>query len=77
LREHFDPDIIHASEVPAMTYPAPGGLSASELQKVFCHLAQTGKIVAASLASWNPEKDQNGQSQSVCLALLQTLIETS
>ena len=72
---HFDPDIIQTSEVPAMDYPAPGGVSARELQKVFRHVAQTGKIAAISLASWNPEKDQNGQSQKVCLALLQILID--
>jgi arginase len=72
---HLDTDIINPEEAPAMNYLAPGGPSVAELQALFRSLAQTGKIVAVSLSSWNPGLDGDGRSQAVCMALLRTLIE--
>lgn len=37
---HFDTDLIDPIEAPAMGFPAPGGLSSSDLEKVFHHLAE-------------------------------------
>ena len=58
-----------------MSYLAKGGPSSAELQVLFRALAQTGQIIAVSMTTWNPKLDQDGQSQSVSMKLLQTLIE--
>jgi arginase len=71
---HFDTDLVDPNEAPAMNYRAPGGPSAAELRAVFHSLARTGRILAVSLSSWNPEMDTDGRSQAVCMALLHTLI---
>ncbi len=72
---HFDTDIINPDDAPAMNYRTPGGPSAAELQALFRSLARAGHIVAVSMATWNPQRDQDGHSQAVCMALLQALID--
>ena len=74
LYVHFDTDIINSEEAPAMSYLAQGGPSSAELQVLFRALAQTGQIVAVSMTTWTPKLDQDGQSQSVSMNLLRTLI---
>ncbi len=71
---HFDTDVIDPGQAPAMNYPAGGGPGVGELRTAFKHLAGTGRIVAVSLSSWNPELDQDGSSQQVCMELLLELI---
>lgn len=73
---HFDTDFISPEDAPAMNYPAPGGPSALDLHDIFHYLAQTGQILAVSISSWNPKLDKDGHSQKVCMALLQTLINS-
>jgi arginase family enzyme len=64
-----DPD-----EAPAMNYVAAGGPSAAELDLVFEHLSQSGKLAAVSVSTWNPRLDPDGKSRKVCNQLLDTLI---
>jgi len=71
---HFDTDIINSEEATAMSYLAQGGPSSAELQVLFRAFAQTGKIVAVSMTTWTPKLDKDGQSQSVSMNLLRTLL---
>lgn len=71
---HFDTDVVDPTEVPAMNYPAPGGPSAETVRQVFRYLASTGKVVAVSLSSWNPNLDENGRSRIICMDLLNELL---
>lgn len=71
---HFDTDLINPDEAPAMNYKAAGGPSVTMLRHVFRHLAATGRVVCVSLSSWNPELDEDGRSQKVCLELLHELL---
>jgi len=60
-----------------MNYLAPGGPLVTELQEVFRFLAQTGRIVAVSVSTWNPSLDKDERSQRVSMELLCTLIEVN
>lgn len=71
---HFDTDLIDPDEAPAMNYKTKGGPSTTMLRHVFRHLAATGRIVCVSFSSWNPQLDEDGQSQRVCLDLLYELV---
>ncbi|MBN1148114.1 MAG: arginase family protein [Anaerolineales bacterium] len=71
---HFDTDTLDPTDAPAMNYLAPGGPSADELREVFRFLAATGRVVAVSLSSWNPELDEDGRSREVCMGLMDILI---
>lgn len=71
---HFDTDLIDAGEAPAMNYPVVGGPGLDKLHLVFSCLAETGRICAVSMSTWNPELDQAERSQSISMALLAELL---
>ncbi len=75
LYVHFDTDIINPTDAPAMSYRAPGGPAAAEIRVIFRALAQTGRVAAVSMTTWNPPLDTDGQSRAVCMELLHTLVE--
>jgi len=73
---HFDTDIINPIDAPAMSYSAPGGPRALELEHVFGFLVRTGQIAGVSVCTWNPELDVDKQSEAVSMKLLQVLLES-
>lgn len=77
LYVHFDTDILDPKDAPAMNYIAPGGPSVERLRSVFEGLAGTGRVAAASLSSWNPALDPEGNTRRTCMNLLDTLLKVS
>ena len=73
LYVHFDTDVVCSDESPAHNYPAPGGPSSAILRAVFAKLAESGRVIAVSLAAWNPALDKDGRSETISMSLLQTL----
>ncbi len=73
LYVHFDTDALDPAIAPAQNYPAPGGPSAEALAAVFRRLAQTGRVAAISMSSWNPALDADGSTRGVCMNLLRIL----
>ncbi len=71
---HFDTDVLDPACAPAMNFPAPGGPRPDELHEVFRLLADTGKVRAVSMSTWNPKLDGTGETREVCMKLLQTLL---
>ncbi len=74
LYVHFDTDIIDSNDAPAFNYPVPGGPSADDVATVMEHLGKTGQVVAASMSSWTPKLDKDGQTQAKCLAAFSALL---
>jgi arginase len=74
LYVHFDTDILNPETAPAMNYAAPGGPDLQQLKMIFQHLAESGRIIAVSLSSWNPELDPDGHTQRACLEALEVLL---
>ncbi len=71
---HFDVDVVDPSDVPAVLYPAAGGLRATAMEKVFRALAARAEIAAVSLSTWNPKLDRDGGTRDLCLRLLEALL---
>jgi len=71
---HFDTDVINPVDAPAMSYVATGGPRAFELEEIFRHLAQTGRVGAVSLSAWNPDLDRDGRSRETSMRLLRALL---
>jgi arginase family enzyme len=76
LHIHFDTDILDPEIAPAMNYYAPGGPTLEQLITIFHHLAETKRIIAVSLSSWNPELDPDQHTQQVCMDALQALLQS-
>ncbi len=64
---HFDTDIISSDDVPAQSYPVPGGPSAADVKAFFQKLAEHDSIAGMSISSWNPDLDTDGRSARLCL----------
>ena len=74
LYVHFDTDVIDPVEAPAMNYLAQGGPTAEEISLVFQRIANTGRVVAVSVSSWNPALDADSSTQAVCMGALESLL---
>jgi arginase len=71
---HFDTDVVTPDESPAQNYLAKDGPTSETLKAVFNRLAQSQKVVAVSLSSWNPDMDIDKKSERVSMSLLQALV---
>ncbi|MEM1047973.1 MAG: arginase family protein [Pseudomonadota bacterium] len=72
---HFDTDIISSEDVPAQSYPVPGGPSAADMKTFLVKLAEHGTIAGLSLSSWNPDLDTDGNSARLCLDCLDGFLD--
>ena len=55
LYVHVDGDVVDPGDMPAMNYPAADGPSLQAVRMAMIHLAATGRVVAFSISSWNPQ----------------------
>jgi len=67
---HFDTDIINPEEAPAMSYSAPGGPSAETVGQLFHRLRNNENLRAISVSTWNPELDEDGQTEELVMELI-------
>jgi arginase len=51
---HVDVDVVDPVDLPAVSYPAPGGPNLEEVVDAVGAIAATGRVVAFSTAMWNP-----------------------
>jgi len=70
---HFDTDIINPEDAPAMSYAALGGPSAETVRRLFHRLRGNENLRAISVSTWNPELDEDGQSEELVMELLRDL----
>ena len=77
LYVHVDTDILDPTVAPAMYFRSPGGPEPKTLRRVFERLAETGRVVAASMSTWAPELDHDGRSRAASLDLLAGLVDTT
>jgi arginase len=74
LYVHFDTDLINPKEAPAVNYLAEGGPSVAVLKRLFRRIAQTGRLKAVSVSSWNPVLDKDGSTEETVLSLIDDLL---
>jgi arginase len=76
LYVHVDGDVVDPSDMPAMNYPAPDGPSLHAVRMAMIHLATTGRVVAFSISSWNPELPGADIAAAAMLKLAEPFIAT-
>lgn len=57
---HFDTDVIHDEESPAVNYRTPGGLSFQDCERLMRAFPGTNKVMGISIGIYNPDLDRNG-----------------
>ena len=58
-----------------MSYLAPGGPRLPGMRPIFQQWAQTGRVTAVSVTTWNPEMDEDKQSETAVMGLLADLLK--
>ncbi len=71
---HVDVDVIDPSLVPAVSYPAPGGLTVEEVAAIVRSAMGTGKVKAVELTAYNPSKDKGRASAEVICGLMKNIL---
>ena len=61
---HVDVDVVNPVDMPAVNYLAPGGPSADEVAESVKAIADTGRVVAYSVSTWNPALDGAAESKA-------------
>jgi len=72
---HVDVDVVDPRELPAVNYPSPGGPPAASVRAAVAHLGATGRVVAASVSSWNPQHPQAATAAAVTRSIMDVFID--
>lgn len=68
---HVDLDVLDPAAAPGVTFPAPGGLSAGQLLEVIDLVRERFALVALTVTSFTPDRDEAGTTLAAGLAVLQ------
>jgi arginase len=71
---HFDTDIVHAHDTPAVLYPVASGPRIEEMADLFNYLGHTQNICAISVTCWEPSRDKDNKTGSACKQLVSLLL---
>jgi arginase len=71
---HVDVDVVDPRDMPAVNYPAQRGPSARSVKDAVDRLAGTGRVVAASVSSWNPSLDGADRAAEATRSIMNAFI---
>jgi arginase len=72
---HFDADIIHLDDYPAVSYPAEGGPSLSESLASLRNAVQNNMVAGILFSIWNNDLDGAEQSKEAIVTLIKAVAE--
>jgi arginase len=67
---HFDVDVLDGAEMPAVSYPQPGGPSAGEIAELLGAALSRARTAGFSLACFNPDLDPDGAALEAVASLV-------
>lgn len=67
---HFDADVLHLYDYPAVSYPAADGVRLDDANAVLTHVMETSNVVGMLFSLWNESLDGAAQSRD---AIVETL----
>ena len=68
---HVDLDVLDPTAAPGVTFPSPRGLSAAQLLEVIDLVRERFTLVAVTVTSFTPDRDEAGTTLAAGLAVLQ------
>ncbi|NOX24044.1 MAG: arginase family protein [Actinobacteria bacterium] len=72
---HVDVDVADPADLPAINYPAPDGPSADSVRAAVDRLAESGRVVAASVSSWNPALPEAARAASTTRSMMGAFLD--
>jgi arginase len=74
---HLDLDVIDPTLMPAVSYPAPGGLTLETVSAGIQAVAASGRICALGIASYCPERDENHRGLAASMEMIESALRAS
>lgn len=71
---HFDTDVVDCAEMPAMSYPEPGGPTVDESAESLRRALAPGNAVGVLFSLWNATLDGSAEAMAATLRLIRALI---
>jgi arginase len=70
---HLDLDVLDPSISPGVNFSEPGGISPDQLFGAVRHVMATGKLGAAAIANFNPDRDRENRTLGIIRQLIALL----
>jgi arginase len=70
---HLDLDVLDPGISPGVNFSAPGGVSPDQLFDAVKHVMATGKLRAAAIANFNPDRDRDNRTLRIAQQLVAIL----
>jgi arginase len=70
---HLDLDVLDPQFSPGVNFSEPGGISPDQLFDVVKHVVATGKLGAAAIANFNPDRDRENRTCRIAQDLISRL----
>jgi arginase len=67
---HLDLDVLDPGISPGVNFSAPGGISPDQLFDAVKHVIATGKLRAAAIANFNPDRDRDHRTLKIAQQLV-------
>jgi len=71
---HFDTDVVDCAEMPAMSYPEPGGPSLDDSVDSLKHVFARAQVAGILFSLWNGTLDGSAEAMAATRRLIHTLI---
>ncbi len=70
---HFDTDVVDSAEMPAMSYPEPGGPSLDDCIASLMRVKEDGNTIGVLFSLWNDTLEGSAEAMSATLRLIRAL----
>jgi arginase len=70
---HLDLDVLDPAISPGVNFSEPGGISTEQLFGAVKYVLSTGKLGAAAIANFNPDRDRDGRTLGIIRQLIEIL----
>jgi arginase len=74
---HLDLDVLDPRISPGVNFSEPGGISPEQLFDAVKHVVATGKLGAAAIANFNPDRDRENRTLKIAERLVAILSQAS
>ncbi len=70
---HLDLDVLDPSVSPGVNFSEPGGISAEQLFEAVKYIIATGRLGAAAITNFNPDRDRENRTLKIVEGLVEIL----
>jgi arginase family enzyme len=70
---HLDMDVLDPAISPGVNFSEPGGISPEQLFGAVNYVKSTGKLGAAAITNFNPDRDRDGRTLGIIRQLIEML----